>query len=74
MSDCPLGCQKTISFGQKVTRTNYFADLGINLLVAKLVGEVGMASGGDIQTYNAFRDRKADDSLLYGSVGLRVGF
>ena len=74
ITECPTGCSKQLTFGQKVTRTNYFADLGVNLFVMKLVGEVGMASGGDIKTYNQFRDRKADDNLLYGSVGLRVGF
>lgn len=62
------------SFSQEVTRTNYFADLSFNILLAKFVGEVGMVSGGEIPTYNQFEGKKADDSRLYGSVGLRIGF
>jgi hypothetical protein len=55
-----------------VTRTNYFADVSMNLLLIKLVGTVGMVSGGDIQTYNSY-DNAADKSRLYGSVGVRIG-
>lgn len=62
----------TASVTSAVTRTNYFADLSMNLLVLKIVGSVGMVSGGDITTYNSF-DNAADKSRLYGSVGLRVG-
>ena len=62
------------SFAQEVTRTSYFADLSFNILLAKFVGEVGMVSGGDIPTYNQFEGKKADDSRLYGSLGLRIGF
>jgi hypothetical protein len=60
------------AFDQSVTRTNYFVDLSFNLLLAKVVGEIGMVSGGEIPTYNSFA-KKADDSRLYGSVGLRIG-
>jgi hypothetical protein len=52
---------------------NYFGDLAINLMVVKVVGEVGMVSGGDIPTWNTFTT-EADASRLYGSVGLRFGF
>lgn len=62
-----------IKMEQELTRTNYFADVGFNFLLAKLVAEVGMVSGGTIQTYNQF-DTKPDKSRLYGSVGLRIGF
>ena len=57
---------------QDVTRTNYFADLSMNLFVLKLVGSVGMVSGGDIKTYNTF-DVAPDKSRLYASVGVRLG-
>src|SRR3954468_3010631 len=45
--------QPTVNFGpfdlaQKMTRTNYFADVSLNLLVLKLVGEVGQVSGGKL--------------------------
>ena len=62
-----------IAMGQELTRTSYFADLYFNLLLAKVVAEVGMVQGGEIETYNRF-DTPADDSRLYGSVGLRIGF
>ena len=56
----------------EVTRTNYFADLSLNLLVVKLVGSVGRVSGGKVPTYNTF-DNPADKSRMYGSLGIRVG-
>jgi hypothetical protein len=45
----------------------------MNLLVVKLIGEIGMVSGGEIPTHNTF-ETKADASRMYGSVGIRVGF
>jgi hypothetical protein len=64
--------QATAAVKTKVTRTNYFADLSMNILLLKIVGEVGMVSGGKIPTYNTF-DPKADASHMYGSVGIRLG-
>ena len=58
---------------QTMKRTNYFADLSMNLLLLKIIGEVGMVSGGTVDTYNVF-DKKADASRYYGSVGIRLGF
>jgi hypothetical protein len=62
-----------VEMGQELTRTSYFADVYFNVLLAKIVAEVGMVQGGDVETYNRF-DTPADDSRLYGSVGLRIGF
>jgi len=62
-----------VSFARKMTRTNYFADLGMNILLLKIVGEIGMVSGGSMPTYNVF-STAADASHVYGSVGLRLGF
>ena len=62
-----------IPLSQKMTRTNYFADVSLNMLLAKIVGEVGMVSGGSVTTYNKF-DTAPDKSRLYGSVGVRLGF
>jgi len=59
---------------QDLTRTNYFADLSMNLVLFKLTGEIGRVSGGSISTYNTFEGGKADDARTYGSVGLRFGF
>jgi hypothetical protein len=76
--DIPLIGVQTFSTGnvsikQKTTRTNYFADVSMNLLLLKLIGEVGMVSGGDVPTHNTF-DPQADASRMYGSVGIRIGF
>lgn len=62
-----------VTVEQKVTRTNYFADVAMNILLVKIVGTIGMVSGGDVPTHNQF-DTAADASRLYGSVGLRIGF
>jgi hypothetical protein len=43
------------------------------MILAKIIGEIGMVSGGTVQTYNQF-DAAPDKSRLYGSVGVRVGF
>jgi hypothetical protein len=62
-----------IKMDQDLTRTNYFADLGFNFLLAKILAEIGTVSGGTIQTYNKF-DTAPDKSRLYGSLGLRLSF
>lgn len=63
-----------ISLSQKVTRTNMFVDLYYNLPFTKIVLEVGQATGGSVQTYNAFSGKQADASRVYGALGVRVGF
>jgi hypothetical protein len=64
------------SVSSQMTRTNYFADVSMNLLLLKLVGEVGQVSGGTLSPlpFNTFSSTKADDSRLYGSVGLRFNW
>jgi hypothetical protein len=57
-----------------MTRTNYFVDASLNMLLAKIVGEIGQVSGGTVNTYNSFSGGAADKSRLYGSLGLRIGF
>jgi hypothetical protein len=59
---------------QDLTRTTYFADVSFNLMLAKLVAEIGSTSGGSVPTYNTFSGTEADASRLFGSVGLRIGF
>ena len=58
---------------QNLTRTSYFADVSMNLIILKLIGELGMVSGGTVTTYNKF-DKPADKSRLYGSIGARLDF
>lgn len=64
-----------VKVSQEMTRTNYFADLMLNLPIVKIVGEVGRAQGGSLPaTYNSFGGARPDDPYTYGSVGLRVAF
>ena len=63
-----------VDVGQDLTRTSMFANVSMSILLLKVVGEIGQVSGGDIATFNTFGDKPADDSRLYGSVGLRFGF
>lgn len=70
-----LGSQTSdvVPLAQKLTRTNYFLDLSLNLPVFKLIGEVGQVSGGTVDTYNEFSTGRADKARTYGSVGFRIG-
>jgi hypothetical protein len=61
------------SVSQHVTRTSWFGDLSMNVLLAKLVAEVGGVSGGKIETYNSFAGKSPDALRLYGSLGVRIG-
>jgi len=72
----PIGSQQSqqIKLSQTMTRTNYFLDASLNMLLAKIVGEIGQVSGGSVSTYNSFSGGAADKSRLYGSLGVRVGF
>jgi hypothetical protein len=63
-----------IPMEQELTRTNIFGDVSFNLPFAKIVLEVGRVSGGQITTYNQFTGKAPDDPLVYGALGLRVGF
>jgi hypothetical protein len=66
------GAATTLATSQTLDRTNVFADLSWNLPLFKIVGEIGQASGGTIQTYNSFAGGRADRSQLYGSIGFRL--
>ncbi len=54
------------------TRTNYFADLSFNFLLAHIVAEVGRVSGGNVTTFNTF-STDASAARTYGSLGIRIG-
>jgi len=54
------------------TRTNYFADVSFNLLLAHFVAEIGRVSGGGITTFNSF-STDANAARNYGSLGIRIG-
>ena len=58
---------------QSLTRTNYFLDASMNLLLLKLTAEVGQVSGGTVNTWNSFSGGRADRALTYFSLGGRLG-
>jgi hypothetical protein len=64
------------TLAQKMTRSNVFANASINLLLLKLVAEVGQVSGGELEQapFNTFSGGAANDSRTYGSVGLRFSW
>ena len=62
------------SVEQALTRTNYFADLSVNLMMLKIIGEVGMVQGGEVETFNQWEGKQAADKRMYGSVGMRLSF
>jgi hypothetical protein len=64
------------SLAQQMTRTSYFADVSMNLLLIKLVGEIGQVSGGTLlpAPANTFSKGAANDSRLYGGVGVRFNW
>lgn len=62
-----------IPLTQTMSRFNYFADVSLNLGRLALVGEAGQVSGGDVQTFNQFAGRQADDARPYAAVGLKLG-
>jgi hypothetical protein len=61
-----------VTVSQKVTRTSMFAGLSFNLALVRLAAEIGRVSGGTIGTFNTFEDTRADDALLFGSLGVRI--
>lgn len=72
---CTTGCRgAAMRFDQDVSRTNMFLNAYFNIMLAKVVAEVGQVSGGDIATYNRFNGKAAADSRVFGSLGLRIGF
>jgi hypothetical protein len=62
-----------VSVGRSMTRTNYFLDANLNLLLVKLTAEIGQVSGGTLDTYNSFASGRADKTQTYGSLGFRFG-
>lgn len=72
----PLGPQRSdaVLLAQKMTRTNYFADLSLNLPLLKIIGEIGQVTGGKVETFNEFQTGRADKARPYASIGTRIAF
>lgn len=62
-----------VPLGQKMTRTNYFLDVSLNLPLIKIIAEVGQVTGGKASTFNEFTTGRPDKSRTYFSVGTRIG-
>jgi hypothetical protein len=62
-----------ILLGQKLTRNNMFATAWLDSRLFRLVGELGLVSGGKIVTYNQFTGVQPADSRTYASIGLSFG-
>jgi hypothetical protein len=73
LTPLPVNVSGTFKTDANVTRTNVFGDLYMNILLLKIVGEVGVVSGGDVTTFNTY-DKSPTASKPYGAIGLRVGF
>ena len=58
---------------QALTRTNYFANVSFNMLLAKITAEVGQSTGGTVTTFNKFDGSQPAGARTYGSVGVRFG-
>ncbi|MGQ0539050.1 MAG: hypothetical protein ACT4R6_08910 [Gemmatimonadaceae bacterium] len=59
---------------QEMDRDNIFADVALNLPVLKIAAELGYVRGGTVETFNRFGPHRADDSLPYGALGIRIAF
>ena len=54
-----------IAISQKITRTNMFANVSFNLLLLKLVGEIGQVIAvATIDTFNTFGGKRADSRIV----------
>jgi len=66
---------KVVPVNPKNTRQVLFADAGMNLLVAKLVGELGWQSGKDQGfTRDSFGSWDLKAGHVFGSIGARLSF
>ncbi len=62
-----------IAASRKVRRITYFGNMSTNVHFATLAAEIGLVSGGSIETFNSFGRKPSNVSRLFGSVGLRLG-
>lgn len=62
-----------IALKQTLNRTTYFVDGSLNLVLVRLIGEVGHTTGNSIATYNTFASGPAGSGRTYGAVGVRLG-
>jgi hypothetical protein len=61
-----------IHLTQALTRDNAFLGVATVLASFRVGFELGRVSGGSIRTFNQFGGRRADDALIYATLGARV--
>jgi hypothetical protein len=61
-----------VSVRQSLRRDNAFIGAAVNVALLRLAAELGRANGGTIATFNTFGGKRADDALVYGSLGVRA--
>ncbi len=73
-TDGPSAKTSPQALDQRLTRSNVFANVALNAAPMRLVGEIGRAWGGSLQTFNDLQDARADAPRFYGSLAVRIGF
>ena len=74
-SDPPLNTtRQTITLPVSNSRQVLFADAGLNLAAAKLVGEIGYQTGKDQRLTTNYADFDPKAGHIYGGVGFRISF
>lgn len=69
-----VGSATPTASNSSYSRSTYFANVGLNLLLFRVVGEVGRVAAVDaLPTFNSFSDGPAGRALTYGSLGIRFG-
>ncbi len=69
----PATLNGAFNAAQSMTRTSMYGTVAMNILLIKIVGEVGQVSGGDAPTFHTY-DKAANASRLYGTLGARFSF
>ncbi|MGI8546666.1 MAG: hypothetical protein ACR2M1_04925 [Gemmatimonadaceae bacterium] len=62
-----------IALTQKLTRTTYFVDGSLNLLVLRLIAEIGRTGSVNVPTFNTFAGSAPGAARTFGALGVRVG-
>jgi hypothetical protein len=63
-----------IPVAQALTRDNAFVGIATMVAPFRLGVELGRVSGGSIHTFNDFGGRRADDALIYATLGARLSW
>jgi len=70
----PLCAKQTVTVLVTNNRQVLFADAGLNLMLLKLVGEIGYQTGKDQQLSTTYRDFDPTAGHVYGGLGVRFSF